>query len=68
VLAACAYRAGLSGEKLPEAIATAEIKDALRAATQAAWDAGVRGVPTLRIGDALFFGDDQLDAAAAQMA
>ena len=65
VLAACAERAGLSGEALLEAIATQEVKDALREATQAAWDAGVRGVPTLRIGEALYFGDDRLEEAAA---
>jgi 2-hydroxychromene-2-carboxylate isomerase len=68
VLAACAERAGLDGGAMVEAIATPELKDALKQVTQAAWDAGVRGVPTLRIGDALFFGDDQLEAAAAQMA
>jgi 2-hydroxychromene-2-carboxylate isomerase len=64
VLAACAERAGLSGEAMLEAIATQEVKDALRQATQAAWDAGVRGVPTVRIGETLYFGDDQLEEAA----
>lgn len=68
VLAACAERAGLSSEAMLEAIATQELKDALRQATQTAWDAGVRGVPTLRTGDVLYFGDDQLEAAAAQTA
>jgi 2-hydroxychromene-2-carboxylate isomerase len=65
VLAGCTERAGLDGEAMLAAIATQELKDALRQATQAAWDAGVRGVPTLRIGDALYFGDDQLERAAA---
>jgi 2-hydroxychromene-2-carboxylate isomerase len=41
-------------------------KDALRAATDAAIAAGVPGVPTVSIGDEHFWGDDQLDAAAAR--
>ena len=63
MLAACAERAGLAGAAMREAIATPELKEALRQATQAAWDAGVRGVPTLRIGETLYFGDDRLEEA-----
>src|SRR4051794_12039269 len=40
-------------------------KDARRAATDAAIAAGVPGVPTVSIGDEHFWGDDQLEAAAA---
>jgi len=40
-------------------------KDRLRAATQEAYDRGVRGVPTIAIGDQLFWGDDRLEEAAA---
>jgi 2-hydroxychromene-2-carboxylate isomerase len=40
-------------------------KDRLRAATQEAFDRGVRGVPSLAIGDEIFWGDDQLERAAA---
>jgi 2-hydroxychromene-2-carboxylate isomerase len=29
-----------------------------------AWELGVRGVPTVRVGTRLFYGDDQLEAAA----
>ncbi len=47
------------------AIADQAVKDALRASTEAAWADGVRAVPTLRLGDALYYGDDQLDRAAA---
>jgi 2-hydroxychromene-2-carboxylate isomerase len=36
----------------------------MRAASEAAWAAGVGGVPTVRVGDALFYGDDQLERAA----
>lgn len=41
-----------------------EIKAALRAATDAAHAAGVFGVPTVAVGDELFWGDDRLEEAA----
>jgi 2-hydroxychromene-2-carboxylate isomerase len=66
VLAAAAADAGLDPGELPEAIQRPEIKDALRQATDAAWELGVRGVPTLRCGDAVYYGDDQLEEAVAQ--
>jgi 2-hydroxychromene-2-carboxylate isomerase len=43
------------------------VKDGLRAATDAALDRGVRGVPTLAVGDLLFYGDDSLEDAAAAL-
>jgi len=64
-LAAIADEVGLRGAELPGAVATDAIKARLRDATDAAWDRGVRGVPTLAVGGALFYGDDQLEAAAA---
>lgn len=64
VLAACADEAGLSGPELGAAIQRTAIKEGLRDATQAAWEAGVRGVPTLITGGAIYFGDDQLETAA----
>ncbi|MBI5105328.1 MAG: DsbA family protein [Solirubrobacterales bacterium] len=67
-IAAVAAAAGLDGERVPAAIADPEVKGALRAATDAAWDAGVRGIPTLRIGERLWFGDDRLDEAAGATA
>jgi 2-hydroxychromene-2-carboxylate isomerase len=39
-------------------------KDALRAATDAAVGRGVVGVPTVALGDRLFWGDDRLEEAA----
>jgi 2-hydroxychromene-2-carboxylate isomerase len=51
-----------------EAIQAPELKEQLRATTERAWQAGVQGVPTLRIGERLFFGDDRLDEARAAMA
>ena len=41
-----------------DALATPEVKAALRANTDAALAAGVFGVPTLQVGDALFWGND----------
>jgi 2-hydroxychromene-2-carboxylate isomerase len=43
-------------------------KDRLKQATQEAYDRGVRGVPTVAIGDQLFWGDDRLEEAAAALA
>ena len=40
-------------------------KDRLREATREAHERGVRGVPTIVIGDELFCGDDRLEEAAA---
>ena len=37
----------------------------LDAATEAAWAAGVRDVPAVRVGERVFHGDRELDAAAA---
>ena len=48
-----------------KAIGTTSIKDRLKAATQEAIDRGVSGVPTVAVGDRLFWGDDRLEEAAA---
>jgi 2-hydroxychromene-2-carboxylate isomerase len=68
MLAACAAEAALDPAALPAAIADQTIKDELRRATDAAWAAGVRGIPTLRLGEQVFYGDDQLESAAAALA
>ena len=44
------------------------VKDALRHATDEAISLGVAGVPTVAIGDKLFWGDDKLEKAAAALA
>jgi 2-hydroxychromene-2-carboxylate isomerase len=51
-----------------KAIETQSVKDRLREVTQEAYDRGVRGVPTVAVGDELFWGDDRLEKAAAAMA
>jgi 2-hydroxychromene-2-carboxylate isomerase len=42
-------------------------KDRLKAATQEAYERGVRGVPSVAIGGEVFWGDDRLDDAAAAL-
>ena len=56
--------AGLDGDAALEAAGDPGVKLALREATQAAYDRGVFGVPTIAVGDELFWGDDRLDDAA----
>jgi 2-hydroxychromene-2-carboxylate isomerase len=46
-----------------KAIETAAVKDALREATETAGDLGVRGVPSLVVGERVFWGDDRLEEA-----
>lgn len=65
VLRSCAQPAGLDAAALEAGLTEPETKDRLRQTTDAAWQPGVRGVPTVQVGDELFFGDDQLEAAAA---
>ena len=43
------------------------VKDGLRTATEQAVERGVTGVPTIAIGERLFWGDDKLEAAAAAL-
>ena len=64
VLAGAAASIGLPGDELHAAVADPEIKAKLRETTDAAWSVGVRGVPTVRVGDAVFYGDDELERAA----
>jgi 2-hydroxychromene-2-carboxylate isomerase len=45
-------------------IETQSVKHALRAATDEAIAHGVIGVPTIKVGDELFWGDDRLEEAA----
>jgi 2-hydroxychromene-2-carboxylate isomerase len=49
-------------------VETQSTKDRLRAATSEAYQRGVRGVPTVAVGDHLFYGDDHLEEAAAAIA
>ena len=48
---------------LAGAVKTASVKNTLRAATDEAGDAGVFGVPSVRVGERVFWGDDRLEEA-----
>jgi 2-hydroxychromene-2-carboxylate isomerase len=63
-----AQRSGVDPDAITDGIARQEIKDRLRDDTAAAIERGVRGVPTVAVGDELFWGDDRLEAAAAALA
>ncbi len=60
-----ARQAGLDSEAVEAAIGEPEIKAELREATDTAHELGVFGVPTIAVGDELFWGDDRLEDAAA---
>jgi 2-hydroxychromene-2-carboxylate isomerase len=50
-----------------KAIETESVKDRLKDATAEAYDRGVRGVPSVVVGDQVFWGDDRLEEAAAAL-
>ena len=62
VLAAAA--AELHPRAVLKALETRSVKDRLREATEEAIERGVVGVPTVAVGDQLFWGDDRLEEAA----
>jgi 2-hydroxychromene-2-carboxylate isomerase len=61
--------AGAAAELHPRAVLKAAqtdaVKAALRRATDRAGDVGVNGVPSVVVGDRVFWGDDRLEEAAA---
>jgi 2-hydroxychromene-2-carboxylate isomerase len=59
--------AGLDADQLEAATQDAQIKRALLEATDAAYELGVIGVPTIAIDAELFWGDDRLEDAAAHL-
>ena len=63
-----ASEAGLDPRELELAVADPEIKLALREATGEAHRLGVFGVPSVAVAGELFWGDDRLEQAAAQLA
>jgi 2-hydroxychromene-2-carboxylate isomerase len=63
-----AARGGMDRESLQGAIEREEIKDRLRAVTDSAIARGVAGVPTVAVGEELFWGDDRLEEAASALA
>jgi 2-hydroxychromene-2-carboxylate isomerase len=65
---AAAEAAGIDRSEAQEALVDTSVKDELREATAAAHARGVFGVPTVAVGDELFWGDDRLEEAAAALA
>jgi 2-hydroxychromene-2-carboxylate isomerase len=57
--------AGLDPDEVRSALDRDQIKQGLRAYTGEAIDRGVTGVPTVAVGDELFWGDDRLEDAAS---
>ncbi len=64
VIAEVGASVGLDAEDLEAALRNESVKSSLQRATADAIAAGVRGVPSLRIGAQVFYGDDQLAEAA----
>jgi 2-hydroxychromene-2-carboxylate isomerase len=60
-----AERAGMDREAVRAGMEREEIKERLRSQTDAAFERGVTGVPTVEVDGELFWGDDRLTAAAA---
>jgi 2-hydroxychromene-2-carboxylate isomerase len=58
-------RADIDSSEIEEALDDAAVKQALREVTDEALALGVFGVPTVAVGEELFWGDDRLDDAAA---
>ena len=65
VLAAVACE--LHPKALLKGVETESVKAALRNATEEAIGRGVEGVPTVAVGDELYWGDDRLEDAAAAL-
>lgn len=63
-VADAASTAGIEGEALLAAASTPAVKAALKQRTERAIALGVRGVPTVLVGEQAFWGDDRLDDAA----
>jgi 2-hydroxychromene-2-carboxylate isomerase len=62
-----ARQVGFDRSEVAAAVTDPRVKATLREATDAAYGAGVFGVPTFAIGDELFWGDDRLEDAAAHL-
>jgi 2-hydroxychromene-2-carboxylate isomerase len=60
-----AAEAALDPDEVAAAIQRADIKQRLKDQTNAAIERGITGIPTVEIGDELYWGDDHLEEAAA---
>jgi 2-hydroxychromene-2-carboxylate isomerase len=62
-----AERAGMNREGVRAGIQRQAVKNDLRAVTDQAIARGITGVPTVAVGEELFWGDDQLEDASAAL-
>jgi 2-hydroxychromene-2-carboxylate isomerase len=62
-VAALLRELGLPGDQVVQATQTPAVKDALRATTAAATEAGIFGAPSFLVGSELFWGNDRLEDA-----
>jgi 2-hydroxychromene-2-carboxylate isomerase len=65
---AAATDAGLDPDQVSEGIQRPDVKERLKRNTEEALERGVTGIPTVVIGDELFWGDDRLEEAATEAA
>ena len=63
-----AREAGLDPDEVATGIQRDDVKERLKTNTAEALERGVTGIPTVAIGDELFWGDDHLEDAAAAAA
>jgi 2-hydroxychromene-2-carboxylate isomerase len=68
VLADAAAEARLDPPEVAEAAQLPEIKERLKELTNGALERGITGIPTVEIGDELFWGDDHLEEATVAAA
>ena len=61
---AAAREVGLEPDEIRDGIERPKIKERLKGNTEQALARGVTGIPTVAVGDELFWGDDRLDEAA----
>ena len=64
-VAAAAEAVGMDGDATLRRCGEQDVKNRVKRLTQEAIERGVIGVPTLAVGDELFWGDDRLEDAAA---
>jgi 2-hydroxychromene-2-carboxylate isomerase len=64
-VAEAARRVALDPEEVAQGAPRPEVKERLRTETDAAHALGVIGVPSVVVGDEVFWGDDRLEQAAA---
>jgi 2-hydroxychromene-2-carboxylate isomerase len=62
-----AAEAGLDPDEVRAHVADDDVKQTVKDATDAAIELGVFGIPTVQVGDELFWGDDRLEEAAGAL-